>query len=477
MQNPSLLIIEDEQELRRSVAAYFEDIGYTVFEAGDGKQGLDCFYRENPDIVFTDLRMPVMDGYGVIENIAKGSPDTPVIVISGTGVIKDAIEAMKLGAFDYIVKPVHEMMELELVVRKALETTTLRNEIASLKQQLLFGRITNRDAFSGIITRTPAMLALFQYLEVIAPTAQPILITGETGTGKELLATAVHTVSGRKGVFVAVNVAGLDDHMFSDTLFGHKRGAFSGADQVREGLLAQARGGTIFLDEIGDLSESSQIKLLRLLQESEYYPLGADFPKKTDARIVVATHRNLRSLVDGNAFRHDLYYRLFANQIVSPPLRERPDDISLLLEHFLSEAAATLGKKKPTPPPELSAYLAAYSFPGNIRELKAIVFDAVARHTGGILSMDGFIAAMGGKREEARAVPLEDAVVVLRDHAGERVPTLKEAEQVLIAQAMRLGKGNQGIAAHHLGINRSALNKKLLKKASQKPATPPSENP
>ena len=464
MKKTSLLIIEDEKELRKSIAAYFDDIGYTVFEAGDGKEGLDCFYRENPHVVFTDLRMPVMDGYGVIADISQNSPETPVIVISGTGVIKDAIEAMKLGAFDYIVKPVHEMMELELAAKKALETANLRNEIASLKLQLLTGHIKNQEAFSPIITRTPAMFSIFQYLEVIAPTSQSILITGETGTGKELLAKAVHVVSGRKGDFVAINVAGLEDQMFSDTLFGHTKGAYSGAEKIREGLLSQARGGTIFLDEIGDLSESSQVKLLRLLQEGEYYPLGADYPKKTDARIVVATHRNLRLLVEKHSFRQDLYYRLFAHQVNSPPLRERPEDILLLLDHFLLEAATTLGKKRPTPPQELCTYLAAYSFPGNIRELKAMVFDAVARHNGGVLSMDSFLAVMGNKRGEASSVSFDDVQIILRDNSGERMPTLKDAEHVLIAQAMKLARGNQGVAANYLGINRSALNKKLLKK-------------
>jgi DNA-binding NtrC family response regulator len=463
MKNPSLLIIEDEQELRKSIAAYFKDIDYTVFEASDGQEGLACFYREKPHIVFTDLRMPIMDGYGVIADISQNSPETPVIVISGTGVIRDAIEAMKLGAYDYVVKPVHEMVELEHAAKKALEAANLRIEVASLKHQLLSGNIKNQEAFSAIITRSPALFAIFQYIEAIAPTSQSILITGETGTGKELLAKAVHVVSGRKGEFVAVNVAGLDDQMFSDTLFGHTRGAFSGADQNREGLLARACEGTIFLDEIGDLSELSQTKLLRLLQEGEFYPLGADFPTRTNARIVVATHRELLSLVESNTFRLDLYYRLFAHQIISPPLRERPDDIVLLLEHFLQEAATALGKKKPTPPPELSTYLAAYSFPGNIRELKAMVFDAVARHTGGILSMDSFLAIMGNKREHSPPALIDDVQVVLRDNSGERMPTLKDAEQVLIAQAMKLAKGNQGVAAKFLGINRSALNKKLLK--------------
>lgn len=465
MPPPSLLVIEDEIDLRRSIAAYFEDIGYVVFQAGDGKEGLDCFYREKPHVVFTDLRMPVLDGYGVISSITKTNPETPVIVISGTGIIKDAIDAMKLGAFDYIVKPVHEMVELEIVVTKALKVKDLWQEVASLKEQLLDGKLKNPKAFSRIVTQAPAMMAVFQYIEAVAPTALPILICGETGTGKELLAQAIHDVSGRKGDFVAVNVAGLDDQMFSDTLFGHKKGAFSGAEHLREGLIARAGGGTLFLDEIGDLSEPSQIKLLRLLQEGEYYPLGSDFPKKSNARIVVATHRDLRSMVEEKTFRQDLFYRLFANQIVAAPLRQRLGDLPLLVEHFLDRAAAELGKKRPTPPPELYVYLNGYAFPGNVRELQAMVFDAVARHTSGVLSLERFRAVVGGLPPVAHSSGASKSGVFLRNENGEeRVPTLKEAEEVLIGQAMEQTRGNQGAAATLLGINRSALNKRLCKK-------------
>jgi DNA-binding NtrC family response regulator len=462
--NTKLLIIEDDQAVCRGLATFFRDNGYEVIEAGNGQEGVALFRDNEPSVVFTDLRMPVMNGLDVIKAIKKLSPDTPIIVISGTGVVKDAVESLRLGAWDYVEKPVHDLEALDLMIKKALETSHLRSQVAGLKQKLLSGGISRPETFSSIITRTPAMQSIFQYIEVIGPTKQPVLICGETGTGKELFANAVHVSSGHKGKFVALNVAGLDDQIFSDTLFGHTRGAFTGADKNREGLVAQAVGGTLFLDEIGDLKESSQIKLLRLLQEGEYFPLGSDYPRKSDARLVLATHRNLAGLVSMEKFRQDLYYRLFAHQISIPPLRERPDDVPLLLEHYLHEAAANLNKKAPTLPPELCGYLQSYHFPGNVRELKAMVFEAVARHDRGVLSMDVFLNFMGKPvvTQQKRVSPL--AEIVLRSANGERLPTLCEAEDILVDQAMRLAKGNQGIAAVYLGINRSALNKKLLKR-------------
>ncbi len=464
MTNSSLLIIEDDHDLRKGIAAYFRDMGYAILEASEGREGLEVFEREHPELVLTDLRMPVLDGFAVIKELTRQSPDTPIIVISGTGAISDAIRAMRLGARDYVVKPIHDMEELELVVERALTECCLRREVDSLKLKLLGGETKVHPAFSPITTQAPAMLAVLHYLEVVAATSQPVLVNGETGVGKELLARAIHTISARKGPLVTVNVAGLDDQMFSDTLFGHTKGAFTGAERGREGLLAQARGGTLFLDEIGDLNESLQIKLLRLLQEGEYYPLGSDMPRKSDARIVVATHRDLRAMVETVCFRKDLYYRLATHQVAVPSLRDRRGDIPLLLDQFLGDAASEMAKKKPTPPPELAAYLEAHHFPGNIRELKAMVFDAVAQHTHGVLSMNSFLKAIGRERLNRPPVAVEEgAAVVIRDACGERVPTLREAEEALVADALRRARGNQGVAAGYLGISRHALNKKLIR--------------
>jgi len=232
-------------------------------------------------------------------------------------------------------------------VRKALEMNTLRREISSLRESLLSGQVRNPGAFAAIITRSPRMHALFGYLEAAAVTDQPVLITGETGVGKELVARAVHTLSGASGDFVGINSAGLDDMMFADTLFGHRKGAYTGAGDAREGMIARADGGTLFLDEIGDLSPASQVKLLRLLQEGEYFPIGSDRGVQSRARIVVATNQNLDRLMAEGSFRRDLYYRLCSHRVEIPPLRERLEDIPLLLEAFLEKASLALHKAKP----------------------------------------------------------------------------------------------------------------------------------
>ena len=468
-----ILIIEDDEDVRRGIATFFCDSGYEVLEADNGEEGMKRFQSEQPDIIFTELRMPIMGGLEVIKAVKELNPDIPIIVISGTGAVKDAVEALRFGAWDYVEKPVTDLEALEHMASKALENKLLRNQVAGLKQKLLSGEIRNPEVFDPIITRSPAMFSIFQYIEVVAPTAQPVLINGETGTGKELFANAIHAASGRSGKFVALNIAGLDDQMFSDTLFGHTKGAFTGAEKSREGLIAQASGGTLFLDEVGDLQETTQIKLLRLLQEGEYFPLGSDHPRKSDARIVLATHRNLADMVANGKFRQDLYYRLFAHQVSLPPLREREDDLVLLLDHYLLEAAESLGKKKPTVPQELASYLKTYKFPGNVRELRAMVYDAVTRHVHGVLSMDAFIKCMGKTTEMLPKAEISHSEIILRHPGGERMPTLDEAEDVLLEQAMRLANGNQGLAAGYLGLNRTTLNKKLQKRKENEELPPP----
>lgn len=325
-------------------------------------------------------------------------------------------------------------------------------------------------AFYPIVTRSPKMRSIFRYLVAVADTEQPVLITGETGVGKELVARSLHEASGRSGHFVAVNVAGLDDHMFSDALFGHARGAFTGADQSREGLIARAAGGTLFLDEIGDLSLPSQVKLLRLLQENEYYPLGNDRPKTSSGRIVVATNCDLFLKMQQDLFRKDLFYRLGAHQVHIPPLRERLEDLGPLVDLFLDESARALKKTRPATPSELIGYLHNYDFPGNVRELKAMLFDAVARHRRGVLSLASFRQVIG-TRGGTSSNPLE-YLNELQGHSASKgqMPTLKEAEEALIAHALEAAGGNQGIAASYLGITRQALNKRLVRKKGTDPA-------
>lgn len=315
------------------------------------------------------------------------------------------------------------------------------------------------DAFAGIVTQNSAMRAIFGYLEVIARSPMPVLITGETGTGKELVAAALHRLSGRPGEFVAVNAAGLDDTLFSDTLFGHARGAYTGADRERGGLIAAAAEGTLFLDEVGDLAGLSQVKLLRLVQEGSYYALGADRPLQSRARIVVATNCDLEQCVAAGSFRKDLYFRLLTHHLQLPPLRRRKDDVPLLLKHFIDQAVQILEKPAAEIPDLLLALLNAYDFPGNVRELQAMATDAVARHQGGpllIASFRDWIAA-----RTARGCGDQNWQSSLSRLFCDRLPTLREIDEALTSAAMARANGNQGIAARILGISRQALNKRL----------------
>ncbi|MCL4873964.1 sigma-54 dependent transcriptional regulator [bacterium] len=460
-----VLLVDDEAQILKSYSVLLRSAGIKqVLTVDDSRQVMPLLEKQEVAAIVLDLSMPHVSGTRLLHEIANSHPMVPVIILTAVNDIETAVECMKSGAFDYLVKPV-ERSRFEASVRRALDFHSLRIEVLSLKRSLLMGDLENEEAFSSIITVNKKMRAIFQYVEVIAATQQPVLITGETGVGKELFARAVHDISGRKGEFVAVNVAGLDDTMFSDTLFGHKKGAYTGADEAREGLIAHAAGGTLFLDEIGDTNESSQVKLLRLLQEQKYYPLGSDVPKKSDVRIVVATNHDFRKLIAEGGFRKDLYYRLRAHQVHIPPLRERQEDIPVLLNHFLAEAADAMKKKKPTPPPELATLMSTYHFPGNVRELQAMVYDAVARHKGGVLSMESFRDIIG--RERTAAAPQKE-LKPGPPVSAENFPTLKESEDVLIARALELSHGNQGIAANLLGITRQALNKRLKRKDPRK---------
>lgn len=460
-----ILLVDDEPQILKSYSIMLRSAGFKhITTMEDAREVLPFLEKQEAAAVILDLSMPNIPGTRLLQSITE-SHQVPVIIMTAVNELETAVECMKCGAFDYLVKPV-ERERFEASVKRAVEFNTLRLEVLHLKNQLLMGDVENDEAFSSIVTMNKKMRNIFQYVEVIAATQQPVLITGETGVGKELFARAVHDISCRKGEFVAVNVAGLDDTMFSDTLFGHKKGAYTGADEGREGLIARAAGGTLFLDEIGDTNESSQVKLLRLLQEQKYYPLGSDVPKKSDVRIVVATNQDLQKLISDGRFRKDLYYRLRAHQIHIPALRERPDDIPLLLDHFLEEAAASMNKKKPTPPQELVTLMKTYHFPGNVREMEAMVYDAVARHKGGMLSMESFRDVIGQERASAAKAAEETSPF----SAGEHFPTLKETEHALITKALEMAKGNQGIAASLLGITRQALNKRLKRKDAREKA-------
>lgn len=457
----TVLLVDDEEHILSTFMLCLQSCDLSdIRTTNDSRDVLPFLAAEQIDVIVLDLNMPHLTGLELLPKIVINYPHIPVILVTANDEIETVVECMRAGAFDYLVKPVNSN-RLVTTVRRALERCDMSSELAALRHCLFTDQLNNPQVFAPIITGSSKMRTLFQYAEVVATSRQPVMITGETGTGKELLARAIHQLSGRKGELVALNVAGLDDAMFSDTLFGHKKGAFTGADQAREGMIARATGGTLFLDEIGDLNELSQIKLLRLLQEQEYFPVGSDVIKKSDARIVLATNRDLHSLIAERKFRNDLYYRLCAHQIEIPPLRERLEDIPQLLDHFLTAAAIEFNKKKPTPPNELVTLLQLYSYPGNIRELEALVFDAVARHSAGILSMESFRKVTGDERQSVQgSSPAESGESSLADIFG-HFPTIREVEEYMITEAMKLAKGNQGMAASILGMTRQTLNNRL----------------
>jgi DNA-binding NtrC family response regulator len=405
-------------------------------------------------LVVLDLNMPHLSGEQVLASLAAEHPDVAAIMVSGMNEVETAVRCVKAGALDYFVKTSEEERLVGGVVR-AVRLLELQRENREVASRLLGGTLRHPEAFAALVTRDHAMLTLFAYVEAVATSPQPLLVTGESGVGKELVARAAHALSGRKGPFVALNVAGLDDSVFADTLFGHVRGAFTGADQVRRGMIEEAADGTLLLDEIGDLTTASQVKLLRFIQEGEYFPLGSDRPRRGRARLVVATHQDLAARQAAGTFRRDLYYRLCTHAVRIPPLRDRRGDLPLLIDAFLEEAAQALGRKKPTAPPQLAQLLGTHPFPGNVRELRALVFDAVGRHQAGVLSTGSFLQALG-RREGAPVAPDANPFVVV-----EPLPTFDEALELLVDEALRRSQGNQTVAARLLGVTQPALSKRL----------------
>ena len=458
-----ILFVDDEQHFLLSIELTMSSQGISNIETcNDSRQVMGLLERKQYSLVVLDINMPFISGTELLPQIVHLHPDLHVIVITAVNDVESAVQCMKEGAFDYVVKPVDDARIVN-VVRRGLELSEIRTENERLKHSLLRETIENPEAFKEIVTHSKSITALFRYIEAIAGTNLPVLITGETGTGKELFARAIHTVSGRTGSLVSVNVAGVDDHLFTDTLFGHKKGAFTGAESERKGLIEQANEGTLFLDEIGDLSLESQVKLLRLLQDGQYYALGSDIAKLSNARVIVATHRDIESMQANNDFRQDLYYRLKAHHIPIPPLRDRKSDIPHLIDHFITRASETLGKKRPTVPKELYPLLANYAFPGNVRELESIIFDAISLHTSGVFSLEsirkrisGSPRIKNGTTQHATADQSEELIAI-----PAQFPTMKEVEDYLIEEALKRAEGNQTIAANLLGLTRRALNNRL----------------
>lgn len=453
-----ILLVDDEINLLHSFDLTFSTNGINNTILCNNSTEVKTILKENNvSLILLDLSMPDIRGEELLETIHPEYPEIPIIIVTGDTELETAIDCMKLGATDYLTKPV-ENNRLISTVNKILEIQRLKEENRILKTRMFSNEIEKPEIFKNIITQNPKMKSMFQYMEAISKTSEPILITGETGVGKELIAQALHKLSERKGNFVTTNIAGLDDQMFSDTLFGHKRGSFTNATHDRKGQLEKAAGGTIFLDEIGDLNFQSQVKLLRLLQEKEYYPIGSDDPRYTDALIILATNKNLDDLVANGSFRKDLFYRLNVHHITPIPLRERLDDLPYLVDYFIEMAANNFGKKKPTVPPELFTLLSTYHFPGNVRELKSLIFDAVGTHKSKIMSLTKFkqyIAPNSSNIKQA-IIPINEKIKF-----GEKLPTLKEVQNALVNEALKRTDNNQSIAAQLLGVTRQALNRRV----------------
>lgn len=402
--NPSspVVIVDDEKQFLLSASVMLRAAGIEPVEGiSDSRRLLPYLGGSDAAVIVLDLLMPHQSGTELLPRILEARPQVPVIVITGLMDVDAAVACMKSGAFDFLTKPVEPGRFLSSV-RRALERRALERDVLSLQARCPSHRSGEQVFFHGIVTRNRGMKAVLDYVEAVADSPHLVLITGEAGVGKELIARALHARSGRSGAFIAVNVAGLDDVVFSDTLFGHRKGAFPEADHDGKGLLAYACCGTLFLDGIGDLETRSQVKLLRLLEETEYYPLGSDRPETSNARIVCATRQELPALVSAGTFRNDLFYRLHAHSVRVPPLRERLDDLPLLVDQCLDAAAGALRKEKPTPSPELHGLLSAYHFPGNVGELRAMVFDAMSRHRSGALGLETFRRAIGRSRTRER---------------------------------------------------------------------------
>lgn len=457
--NP-ILLVDDEEQFLQSGSFSLRTSGINnIMKCQNSIEVMNLLSENTFSLIVLDILMPNVTGRELLPKIAEKHPELPVIMLTALNEVDTAVECMKNGAFDYLVKPV-DKNRFVTTVKRAIEYGEMKDENNRLKEHLLSDQLDMPEAFENIVTRNRSMHSIFQYIEAIAQTTLPILVTAETGAGKEMIAKAIHKTSGRKGEFVPVNIAGLDDNLFSDTLFGHEKGAFTGADSKRVGLIGKAAGGTIFLDEIGDLAVESQVKLLRLLEDRTYLPIGSDTPLPTDARIVVATNANLGNLQTEGKFRRDLFYRLQNHHIHIPPLRERKDDIQLLVDFFLEESVAELNKPSITPPPELYTLLENYHFPGNVRELLGMVYDAVSRHRGGVLSMETFRERIG-KSSSPRETHTDRDSRQTSLYFPDQLPTIKEIEQALVDEALKRAKNNQTIAAQMLGLTRSALNKRL----------------
>lgn len=451
MPDPSkhLLLVEDELPLREAVAEQLTDRGYLVEHVGSGEEAIVRLAEFAFDIIVTDLRLPGVDGSAVVDAALERYPEIVAIVVTGFGTVKDAVEAIKRGAWDFVSKP-FQIDELLHVLDSALEQRRLKSENAYLRAQL-----EERYRFEGLVGKSPAMKRLLHLLETIAPTSSTILITGETGTGKEVAARAIHHASARRmHRFVALNCSAIPETLLEAELFGHVRGAFTGAVGARQGRFEQAHKGTLFLDEVGTMSPGLQMKLLRALQEREFERIGDSHTIKVDVRVIAATNSDLSRMVADGQFRQDLYYRLNVIPVQIPPLRERKEDIPLLVQHFLEKysAAASL-----TVSQEAMRRLMSYPWPGNIRQLENAVERAVA-FSGGRPQID--LMDLPPELIHSEPTPVSASVALPEDGLDLAV-FVASIERDLIERSLERTGGNKGRAARLLNLKRTTLVEKL----------------
>ena len=442
---PHVLIVDDEPNVRKVLGALLEQAGYLTTRAATGAEALDLVRAQDPDLVITDLKMPGMDGLALLRRLKDGFPEIPVILLTAHGTVEAAVEAMKQGALDFLTKPFDKERVLETVAKG------------------LAG-----GAPCGIVGQTAGIEAVRRLIEKLAPSPSTVLITGETGTGKELVAEALHRMSPRAGApFVKINCGALPETLVESELFGHERGAFTGAAQARPGRFELAHGGTLFLDEIGELPPGVQVKLLRVLQDGVVDRIGATQPRRVDVRLLAATHRDLETEVERGRFRQDLLFRIRVVEVKVPPLRDRLDDLPLLVEFFLDKQSRRLGCARPAIDPGALAALRALSWPGNVRELENVVERAVLLACGPVLGAEdlGVAEAAGTGGSGAVAPPAgatrsgtAAAPTGLKGAAREAAAS---AERRLIRAALEATGGNVTRAAVRLGLSRRGLQLKL----------------
>ena len=447
--SPLLLIVDDDQVARELLAETLGREGYRVRVAGGGEEALGLAGAEPFDMALVDLRMPDLDGLAVLKQLAMIQPDLPVVILTAFATIETAIAAVNAGAFDYLSKP-FRMEEIKLVVRRTLDARRLARENLQYRQEL-----GARYGFEGLIGQSHQMVEIYKLIARMAALDTTVLIEGETGTGKELVARAIHGASGRATrPFVVVDCAALPETLFESELFGHERGAFTGAFAARRGLLETSAGGTCFLDEIGELPAPLQAKLLRTLQERSIRRVGGNDEIPFDVRVVVATNRDLRKLVADGGFRDDLYYRLNVVTITMPPLRERASDIPLLAQHFLEIFARRSGRAIKRLAPESVALLAGYRWPGNVRELEHVIERAMALSSSETLLPDDFPPHLREERDRAPRLPADGM-------------TLEDVKRWYVNKVLEESGGNKLRAAELLGIDRRTLYRILERQATE----------